>query len=77
MDEVQVTPEGRKQFTNITTLDRDVVLKLPAANSGVESLLKLLPGVSFNNELSTQYNVREILMKTWFMSTVLKCIDLF
>ena len=27
-------------------------------NAGVENLLKLLPGVSFNNELSTQYNVR-------------------
>lgn len=31
---------------------------LPSANQGVESVLKTLPGVNFNNELSTQYNVR-------------------
>jgi len=31
---------------------------LPSANASIESVLKTLPGVSFNNELSTQYNVR-------------------
>ena len=30
----------------------------PGANAGVENLLQLLPGVSSNNELSTQYAVR-------------------
>ncbi|UCE93954.1 MAG: TonB-dependent receptor plug domain-containing protein, partial [Flavobacteriaceae bacterium] len=29
-----------------------------SANQGIESVLKTLPGVNFNNELSTQYNVR-------------------
>lgn len=58
MDEVQISSEGKKRFDGITTINRDVVLKIPSANAGVETLLKLLPGVSFNNELSTQYNVR-------------------
>ncbi|MCP4882256.1 MAG: TonB-dependent receptor [Flavobacteriales bacterium] len=31
---------------------------IPSANQGIESVLKTLPGVNFNNELSTQYNVR-------------------
>ena len=32
--------------------------KIPGANPGVENLLQSLPGVSSNNELSTQYAVR-------------------
>jgi len=31
---------------------------MPGANPGVENMLKTLPGVSSNNELSTQYSVR-------------------
>lgn len=58
MDEVEVTPLGRKSVQGITTVDPEIVRKIPGANAGVENLLKLLPGVSFNNELSTQYNVR-------------------
>nr|WP_210423744.1 TonB-dependent receptor [Croceivirga thetidis] len=58
MDEVEVTPLGRKTVEGITTISPEVVRKIPGANAGVENLLKLLPGVSFNNELSTQYNVR-------------------
>lgn len=39
-------------------IDNKTVRLLPSANQGIESILKMLPGVNFNNELSTQYNVR-------------------
>src|SRR5699024_3024898 len=42
----------------ITSISPNVVRKIPGANAGVENLLKTLPGVSSNNELSTQYTVR-------------------
>jgi hypothetical protein len=32
--------------------------KIPGANAGIENILKTLPGVNSNNELSTQYAVR-------------------
>ena len=56
--EVEVRPTGRRNLQGVTVLSPDIVRKIPGANAGVENLLKLLPGVSFNNELSTQYNVR-------------------
>jgi len=55
---VVVTPTGEKSVKGITTVSPEIVRKIPGANEGVENILKLLPGVSFNNELSTQYNVR-------------------
>lgn len=55
---VVVTPTGEKSVSGITTVTPEIVRKIPGANAGVENILKLLPGVSFNNELSTQYNVR-------------------
>ncbi|MBQ0740509.1 Plug domain-containing protein, partial [Aquimarina celericrescens] len=36
----------------------ETIRTTPSANAGVEGLLKSLPGVSSNNELSTQYSVR-------------------
>lgn len=39
-------------------LSPSLVRKIPGANAGVENLLKALPGVNSNNELSTQYSVR-------------------
>lgn len=58
VDGVTVTPTGEKNAEGITTIPREVVRQLPGANAGVENILKLLPGVSSNNELSTQYSVR-------------------
>ncbi len=55
---VEVSPNGKKSIEGITTISPEIVRKIPGANAGVENILKLLPGVSFNNELSTQYNVR-------------------
>ncbi|WP_435622941.1 TonB-dependent receptor [Flagellimonas sp.] len=55
---VDITASGEKQVNGITTIPPEIVRNIPGANTGVENILKLLPGVSFNNELSTQYNVR-------------------
>jgi hypothetical protein len=35
-----------------------MIRKIPGANAGIENILKSLPGVNSNNELSTQYAVR-------------------
>ena len=56
--EVVISPIGRRSVEGIVTVSPELVRKIPGANAGVENILKLLPGVSFNNELSTQYNVR-------------------
>ena len=43
--------------SGLKRLDPKLVAALPTSG-GIESLLKTLPGVSSNNELSSQYNVR-------------------
>ncbi|MDO6820950.1 TonB-dependent receptor plug domain-containing protein [Zobellia sp. 1_MG-2023] len=55
---VTVSPTGKKIVEGITTVSPEIVRNIPGANAGVENILKLLPGVSSSNELSTQYNVR-------------------
>ncbi|THV60309.1 TonB-dependent receptor [Flagellimonas alvinocaridis] len=55
---VEVSATGEKKLEGITTISPQTVRKIPGANAGVENVLKLIPGVSFNNELSTQYHVR-------------------
>ena len=58
IDGVTVTPYGEKSVENILQVEPEMIRKIPGANAGVENILKLLPGVSSNNELSTQYSVR-------------------
>lgn len=58
IDEITVTATGEKKVSAITTINPSLIRLIPGANAGVENILKLLPGVSSNNELSTQYNVR-------------------
>lgn len=58
IDGVTVTPTGEKNVEGITTISKKIIQKIPGANAGVENILKLLPGVSSSNELSTQYSVR-------------------
>lgn len=54
-----VLREGQIEgFTGVLNIDPETVRTLPGANAGVENLLKTLPGVNSNNELSTQYSVR-------------------
>ncbi|MBZ9788114.1 TonB-dependent receptor [Psychroflexus sp. CAK57W] len=56
--EVVLQNEERARIEGVTTLSPETVRKIPGANAGVENLLKTLPGVNSNNELSTQYSVR-------------------
>ncbi|MBZ9652933.1 TonB-dependent receptor [Psychroflexus montanilacus] len=56
--EVILQNEGRARVEGVTTLNPETIRKIPGANAGVENLLKTLPGVNSNNELSTQYSVR-------------------
>lgn len=56
--EVIITPEEQETVFGITVFSPETIRKIPGANAGVENLLKTLPGVSSNNELSTQYAVR-------------------
>ena len=58
MSNVIITSDSRERITGLTTIDPETVRKIPGANPGVENLLQTLPGVSSNNELSTQYAVR-------------------
>lgn len=57
MGEVVIV-NNRKRVQGITNLEPEVIRKIPGANAGVENILKTLPGVYSNNELSTQYAVR-------------------
>lgn len=55
---VVINSNRRKEVEGIVTLNPETIRKIPGANAGVENLLLTLPGVSNNNELSTQYSVR-------------------
>lgn len=58
LGEVIVSAGGRKRVEGVTTIEPQVIRMIPGANAGVENILKTLPGVYSNNELSTQYAVR-------------------
>lgn len=50
--------DERLQSTSITKLNPKAAKLLPGVGNGIESLIATLPGVSTNNELSSQYTVR-------------------
>jgi len=56
--EIVISGRENKKVQGITSLTPETIRRIPGANAGVENLLKALPGVSSNNELSTQYSVR-------------------
>jgi len=56
--EVVVTGSRKKRIEGVTTIDPVVIRRIPGANSGIENIIKTLPGVYSNNELSTSYAVR-------------------
>ncbi len=58
IETVVITSKSRRNIEGIITLKPEIIRKIPGANAGVENLLLTLPGVSNNNELSTQYSVR-------------------
>lgn len=58
MNEVVITTVNRKRVQGITTIEPEIIRRIPGANAGIENIIKTLPGVNSNNELSTQYAVR-------------------
>lgn len=58
MTEVIINSQNRNRVEGITNIEPAVIRRIPGANAGVENILKLLPGVNSNNDLSTQYSVR-------------------
>jgi hypothetical protein len=57
LKEVEVEDiESRK--TELQTISPKNATLIPSASGGIEALIKTLPGVSSNNELSSQYSVR-------------------
>lgn len=57
LTDVNLVDESER-FTTITTLDPNEIEMLSGPVNSVESLIKTLPGVVSNNELSSQYSVR-------------------
>lgn len=55
---VIISGSKRKEVEGVVTIEPEQIRKIPGANPGVENILQTLPGVSSNNELSTQYSVR-------------------
>ncbi|REH50662.1 TonB-dependent receptor-like protein [Tenacibaculum gallaicum] len=53
-----IVKNQEKEAQGITKIKTKKVKNILGANAGVENILMTLPGVSNNNELSTQYNVR-------------------
>ncbi|MCE4566529.1 TonB-dependent receptor [Maribellus sp. CM-23] len=53
-----VVKEQRRNGGNLTSIDPRVINIIPNASGALETMLKTLPGVSSNNELSSQYTVR-------------------
>ncbi len=59
LQRVEVKGSQTTNKTNLTKIDPKTTNMLPTASgSGVQSLIKTLPGVSSNNELSSSYSVR-------------------
>jgi hypothetical protein len=57
LDEIKVS--GRSENTGtIQRIDAKSLYAMPNASGNIENVVKYLPGVSSNNELSSQYNVR-------------------
>jgi hypothetical protein len=57
LEQVTITNK-QNQLSNSITININDVTSLPAVSGNFESILKTLPGVSPNNELSAQYSVR-------------------
>jgi len=55
---VELSAKRNKRVEGIVSISPEAIRNIPGANAGVENLLKSLPGVSGNDELSTQYAVR-------------------
>lgn len=57
IDEV-ILKDDKEEVKGVVNIEAEIVKDIPSITGGVESILRTLPGVNFNNELSSQYNVR-------------------
>jgi hypothetical protein len=53
-----VVEDRQIRSSNLNPIDPKLAGMIPSAAGGIEALLKTLPGVTTNNELSSQYSVR-------------------
>jgi hypothetical protein len=58
LSEYTVTEERDREKVSMQTIDPRSVSSLPNTTGSFETVLKTLPGVTSNNEMSAQYNVR-------------------
>ena len=54
----EIVVSQKRENNNLTTILPKLADKLPSIGGSIETLIKTLPGVSNNNELSSQYSVR-------------------
>jgi hypothetical protein len=57
LEQVNITNK-QNQLSNTTTINIADIASMPLVSGNFETMLKTLPGVSTNNELSAQYSVR-------------------
>ncbi|MDC0303546.1 TonB-dependent receptor [Flavobacteriales bacterium] len=57
VDEAIVADDANRS-TTMQRVDPKIAIEIPTIGGGIEAVLKTFPGVSSNNELSSQYNVR-------------------
>jgi len=57
IEEIEII-DNKFRNENISRLNPNLVIKIPNASSGIESLIKTFAGVASNTELSSQYSVR-------------------
>jgi hypothetical protein len=57
LEEVKVSSRSETSGT-IQRIDTKTLLSMPNENGGIENIIKQMPGVASNNELSSQYSVR-------------------
>lgn len=53
-----VVNDDANRSNTMTRVDPKIATEIPTVSGGIEAVLKTFPGVSSNNELSSQYNVR-------------------
>lgn len=58
LEELIIDKNTNTNVEGLTVISPKVIRLIPGANAGIENILKTLPGVYSNNELSTSYAVR-------------------
>ncbi len=54
----EIVIEKKRKGNHLVTIQPKLTERLPSLAGGIETIIKTLPGVSNNNELSSQYSVR-------------------